>query len=146
MRHETVTAENTGLDFKAAGYLVSIGSVLLLGAVAWPGPQDPGWVKPVLIAGMATSMIGMLLRYIAHLKDASASTRLVSASDKLHNAQAIVHNLREDGEGVWGRFQAGKEGALWYYRTLVRAFREHGSSPLIDELDRVVSEMERLAG
>jgi GTP pyrophosphokinase len=85
-------------------------------------------------------------KYIAHLKNASASTRLVSASDKLHNAQAIVHNLREDGEGVWGRFQAGKEGALWYYRTLVRAFREHGSSPLIDELDRVVSEMERLAG
>jgi hypothetical protein len=69
MRHETVTAEKTGFDFKAAGYLVSIGSVLLLGAVAWPGPQDPAWVKPVLIAGMATSMIGMALRYVAHLKD-----------------------------------------------------------------------------
>src|SRR5213596_2598992 len=36
-------------------------------------------------------------RYIAHLKSASASTRLVSAADKLHNTQAILHNLREDG-------------------------------------------------
>lgn len=84
--------------------------------------------------------------YIAHLKTASAATRLVSASDKLHNAQAIVHNLREDGEEVWDRFKAGKVGALWYYRALVTAFREHGESALLEELDRVVTEMERLAG
>ncbi len=83
--------------------------------------------------------------YIAHLKSASASTRLVSASDKLHNAQAILHNLREEGDEVWERFKGGKEGALWYYRTLVTAFRAHGSSALIDELDRVVTEIERLA-
>lgn len=84
--------------------------------------------------------------YIAHIATASASTRLVSASDKLHNARAIVHNLREDGDSVWERFKAGKQGALWYYRALVTAFRQHGKSHLIDELDRVVREMERLAG
>lgn len=84
-------------------------------------------------------------KYIAHLGDASASTRLVSASDKLHNASAIVHNLRVDGDEVWSRFKSGKEGALWYYRALVTAFREHGESPLVEELDRVVTEMERLA-
>ena len=84
-------------------------------------------------------------RYIAHLRTASASTRLVSASDKLHNSRAIVHNLREDGDEVWSRFKAGKEGALWYYSSLVTAFREHGASPLVEELDRVVSEMENLA-
>jgi len=84
-------------------------------------------------------------KYIAHLKTASAATRLVSASDKLHNVGAIVHNLREEGESVWDRFKAGKEGALWYYRSLVTAFREHGRNALVDELDRVVTEMERLA-
>lgn len=83
--------------------------------------------------------------YIAHLKSASDSTRLVSASDKLHNAQAIVHNLREEGDEVWTRFKGGKEGTLWYYRSLVSTFREHGQSALVDELDRVVSEMERIA-
>ena len=56
-----------------------------------------------------------------------------------------MHNLREDGEEVWTRFKAGKEGALWYYRSLVTAFRKHGESALIDELDRVVTEMENLA-
>jgi (p)ppGpp synthase/HD superfamily hydrolase len=84
-------------------------------------------------------------QYIAHLKSASASTRLVSASDKLHNAQAILHNLREEGDEVWTRFKGGKEGTLWYYRSLVTAFRKHGDNALTDELDRVVTEMERIA-
>jgi hypothetical protein len=84
-------------------------------------------------------------KYSAHLKDADAGTLLVSASDKLHNARAILADLRKDGDGVWSRFMGGKEGTLWYYRSLVTAFRQHGTSELIEELDRVVSEMERLA-
>ena len=83
--------------------------------------------------------------YIAHLKTASASTRLVSAADKLHNTQAILHNLREEGDDVWHRFKAGKEGALWYYRSLVNAFREHGPNALVEELDRIVTQIEKIA-
>ncbi|HZA37809.1 MAG TPA: HD domain-containing protein [Candidatus Baltobacteraceae bacterium] len=83
--------------------------------------------------------------YIAHLKQASASTRLVSAADKLHNARAILHHLRQEQDSLWPRFNGGKEGALWYYRSLVSAFREHGSNALIEELDRVVTEIEELA-
>ena len=68
MSHQTVTIPApAGLDWKGLGYLVSIFSVLLLGAVAWPKPQDPRWHVPVLLAGMATSMLGMAFRYIAHL-------------------------------------------------------------------------------
>jgi hypothetical protein len=69
MDEENITPGTSGFDFKAAGYLVSIVSVFLIGAVAWPGPQDPSWAKGVLIAGMATSIIGMGLRYVAHLKE-----------------------------------------------------------------------------
>ena len=46
------------------GYLVSIVSVLLLGSVAWPKPNDPAWHRPALIAGMAASIIGMGLRWL----------------------------------------------------------------------------------
>jgi len=43
------------------------------------------------------------------------------------------------------RFNGGKDGTLWYYRSLVEAFREASDSmPLVKELDRVVSELERL--
>ena len=83
--------------------------------------------------------------YLAHLKRASAATRLVSAADKLHNARAILRDLREEGDKLWSRFNGGREGSLWYYRSLVSAFRQHDGSELIDELDRVVSEIEALA-
>lgn len=83
--------------------------------------------------------------YIAHLAEATASTRLVSASDKVHNARAILRDLRVDKDALWSRFKGGKDGSLWYYRSLVTAFRQHGQSELVDELDRVVTEIEALA-
>ena len=84
--------------------------------------------------------------YIAHLKDSDASIRLVSASDKLHNTRALLAELRRHGEEVFERFAGKKDGALWYYRALVNAFRPHGDhTDLIDELDRVVTEIERLS-
>jgi len=58
----------TGLDFKAAGYLTSIVSVLFLGAVAATKADPPGWYYPALIIGMATSIVGMGFRYLAHLR------------------------------------------------------------------------------
>ena len=83
--------------------------------------------------------------YIAHVPAASASTRLVSASDKLYNARAILADFRQVSDEVWTRFKGGKDGTLWYYRSLITAFRQAGNSPLIDELDRVVTELEHLA-
>ena len=85
--------------------------------------------------------------YIEHLKDSDSSTRLVSASDKLHNTRAILAELRRHGTDVFDRFGGKKDGTLWYYRTLVTAFREHGNhTDLIGELDRVVTEIEKLTG
>jgi GTP pyrophosphokinase len=83
--------------------------------------------------------------YIAHLPQASASVRLVSASDKLHNARAILRDYRQHGEALWSRFNGGREGTLWYYRELVKAFLKAGTNELIEELDRVVREVETLA-
>ena len=83
--------------------------------------------------------------YLAHLPQASAAVRLVSAADKLHNARTTLADYRSLGEALWGRFNGGREGTLWFYRAMVEALRAGGSSPLVEELDRVVSEIERLA-
>ena len=82
---------------------------------------------------------------IAHLRTASASVRLVSAADKLHNARTILADYRMLGEAVWGRFNGGREGTLWYYRSLVEVMQDTGPAPIIEELARVVAELERLA-
>jgi len=68
MKHETVSvAAPAGLDWKAIGYLVSICSVFFLGVVAWAKEDPPGWYYPVLVIGMASSILGMGCRYMAHL-------------------------------------------------------------------------------
>jgi (p)ppGpp synthase/HD superfamily hydrolase len=86
-------------------------------------------------------------KYIAHLKGAGASIRLVSAADKLHNATAILRDLRQHGDAVWSRFKGGKEGTLWYYGALVTVFRAHDDHRvLVDELQRVVTGFTQIAG
>lgn len=84
--------------------------------------------------------------YIAHLKDADDSVRLVSACDKLHNARSILSDVLAEGDAVFSRFNGEKEGTLWYYRSLVDVFRQTGPQRLAAELHRVVCELEHLAG
>lgn len=83
--------------------------------------------------------------YLRHIRKASAAVRLVSAADKVHNAREILSDLRAVGKDVWSRFKGGQDGTLWYYRALVNEFRAAGASPIVDELDRVVTDLERLA-
>jgi GTP pyrophosphokinase len=84
-------------------------------------------------------------RYIAHLSNADASVLLVSACDKLHNARAILADLRVLGEALWPRFKGGRDGTLWYYRTLINALGDRIPSALAAELERTVAKIERLA-
>lgn len=83
--------------------------------------------------------------YLAHLHAAPPSVLLVSASDKLHNARAILADLRDLGDALWPRFTGGRAGTLWYYRSLVDAYRPREPRALVSELERVVSEIERIA-
>ena len=83
--------------------------------------------------------------YLAHISKAPAPVRLVSAADKLHNARAILEDYYILGEALWKRFNGGKDGTLWYYRAAVDALCKNGMTPLIEELNRVVSEIEYLA-
>ena len=84
--------------------------------------------------------------YLAHVAEAPPSVRLVSAAEKLHNARSILADLRAVGNELWDRFNGGREGTLWYYRALVEAYTGVSSNPIVEELDRVVREIEALAG
>jgi (p)ppGpp synthase/HD superfamily hydrolase len=83
--------------------------------------------------------------YVAHVRHAPMSTKLVSASDKLHNVRAILMDYRQEGEKLWSRFNAGKQGALWYYRALVNALNGKRIQPLVQELDRTLTQLELLS-
>lgn len=65
-------------------------------------------------------------KYLTHLEMATSDVLLVSGSDKLHNARAILADLHTVGEFVFDRFTASKEETLWYYTTLSEIFSRRG--------------------
>ncbi len=84
------------------------------------------------------------IAYLSKISAESTDARMVSSADKLYNARQVLADYRKHGDDVWSRFKAGREGQLWYYRELVNAFRSAGGNSLVDELDRVVTELEHL--
>jgi (p)ppGpp synthase/HD superfamily hydrolase len=84
--------------------------------------------------------------YVEHARTLRPSSLRVSAADKVHNTYAILRDLRTRGEAVWSRFGAAPDDVMAYYEGLVRAYREAGGSPLVDELDRIVRGIRREMG
>lgn len=75
----------------------------------------------------------------------------VSLADKVHNARAILLDLRIHGGELWTRFSAGRDQQLWYYGALADQFTARRADlgvpagPLVDELQRVVAEIGRVS-
>jgi (p)ppGpp synthase/HD superfamily hydrolase len=82
--------------------------------------------------------------YLEHLQGASDEVLLVSCSDKLHNARAIVSDLITEGPSVFNRFSATTEQTLWYYRQLATIFTNRKTPPS-KALESAVSQMEALS-
>jgi (p)ppGpp synthase/HD superfamily hydrolase len=74
-------------------------------------------------------------KHIDHLRGASRSILLVSAAEKLHNARAILAGLSTTERIAVEPLQRTQKRTVWYYRALVRVYRQAGShTALIDEL------------
>lgn len=80
---------------------------------------------------------------------------LVSASDTLHNARAVLTDFRTDGMRIFERFnkEAGAVGTIGSYRGLVTAARTRMTQlddqrlrSLVAELDRTVATLEQETG
>ena len=84
--------------------------------------------------------------YVEHARTLGPASLRVSAADKVHNAYAILRDLRNIGDKVWERFNATADDILAYYQSLVRSYREAGGGRLVDELDRIVRGIEREMG
>jgi (p)ppGpp synthase/HD superfamily hydrolase len=81
------------------------------------------------------------LRYLAHLRDAPADIKLVSAADKLHNAASIVRDHARIGDEIYERFTASKAETLWYYAAICDALGHEWEHPLLDELRATVAQL-----
>ena len=102
-------------------------------AVAVPGRPKPPW--PDRKAACLDRLAG----------EDDPDVLLVSACDKLHNARAIVADLRAVGPALWDRFLAGPAAQLWYYQSLASCYLGRVPAALSDELNRTIRQMQSLA-
>ena len=75
---------------------------------------------------------------------ANADVHMVSGSDKLNNARAILDDLVTIGPAVFDRFTAKKDGTLWYYAELSKIFTA-ADAPMAKELAATVQKITELA-
>ena len=82
--------------------------------------------------------------YLAHLDTADEDVLRVSLADKVHNARAILRDLRKPdvGESICSRFSQPREKTLWYYRSVADKFRERWPGQLANELHEIVEVLE----
>jgi (p)ppGpp synthase/HD superfamily hydrolase len=87
-------------------------------------------------------------RYLEALQEAPQEALIVSAADKLHNLRALLRDFRAIGDDLWARFnpEAGRVGTLGYHRALVDTFTKRLRSPIVEELERVLAELEAECG
>ena len=83
-------------------------------------------------------------QYLHHLGELPPgdAALLVSCSDKVHNAQAVVADLETFGLSLWERFP-GKtpEDNLWYYESLAAIFKDRLPGRLAGQLRRTTEAM-----
>ncbi len=132
--HDTVEDSDDGLAMEARirdrfGDRVADIVMACSDAVAIPGERKPPWHD-------------RKQRYIAALETADHDALLVSACDKLHNARAVLADLRIHGDVVWQRFstRSGPD-QVWYYQSVADVFSRRMPGLLADELQRVVRKM-----
>jgi GTP pyrophosphokinase len=84
--------------------------------------------------------------YLRQLGHKPKELLLVSCCDKLHNARAILTDLRTDGSKLFERFEGNRDGTLWYYRQLVTIFESNLPNVVaVRELATTVAAIESLA-
>ena len=163
-----------GTDIPYVGHLLAVTSLVLeaggdeevaMAAVLHDAIEDVGAAQETEIARLFGARVARIVRacsdtdtlpkppwrarkeaYVGHLAEADADVLLVSCADKLHNARAIVADLRTHGPEVFGRFNAGRDGTLWYYGVVSRVLSERLPGALSQDLALAVGEMRALAG
>jgi (p)ppGpp synthase/HD superfamily hydrolase len=83
--------------------------------------------------------------YLARLRGERLSVQLISAADKLYNAQSILTDYRRIGAEIWRRFKRGRNEQVWYFDELLKIFKASGTNEIVDELERVVNELKLIS-
>jgi (p)ppGpp synthase/HD superfamily hydrolase len=83
--------------------------------------------------------------YLDRLRSEPRDVQLISAADKLYNAQSILTDYRKINKKIWDRFKRGRKEQLWYFDELLKVFKSSGRNEIVDELGRVVEKLKEIS-
>lgn len=82
-------------------------------------------------------------RHLGRLAVADPAVQRVAIADKVHNAGALLDDVRARGDDAYHHYRGGKDGTLWYYRAALEALRTAPAPGLVERLERAVEALER---
>lgn len=82
--------------------------------------------------------------YLQNLSTSARESLLITAADKLHNMRSLTRELLTCGPACWESFSSGREGAMWYFRSVIDALKQRTDAMLpvllVDELETAFAE------
>ncbi|HCJ45638.1 MAG: bifunctional (p)ppGpp synthetase/guanosine-3',5'-bis(diphosphate) 3'-pyrophosphohydrolase [Candidatus Moranbacteria bacterium] len=83
-------------------------------------------------------------KYLKNLENDSEEALLIATADKIHNMRNAVDEYFLHGDAVWEKFQRNVEHMLWFYSETARIISAKLTHPLVDEMNRILTELEKV--
>ena len=84
-------------------------------------------------------------KYLASLSNDSKEALLVATADKIHNMRSALDEYRIHGDSVWEKFKRNADNLIWFYTEAARVINEHLEHPLVEEMNRLLLELQATA-
>lgn len=84
-------------------------------------------------------------KYLANLSNDSQEALLVATADKIHNMRSALDEYRIHGDSVWEKFKRNADNLIWFYTEAAKVINEHLEHPLVEEMNRLLSELQATA-
>jgi (p)ppGpp synthase/HD superfamily hydrolase len=81
------------------------------------------------------------LRYIASVKGGPEGAKAVACADKIDNMRSFVEAYHIQGDVLWGKFNGGKEGLIWYWLELLKMLKASWKHPLLADYELILKEV-----
>ena len=83
--------------------------------------------------------------YLDNIKNDSQEALMVAAADKIHNMRGLIDEHKLHGSEIWKIFKREPEDLLWFYQEAAQIIGDRLKHPLVDEMQRILKEFERVA-
>jgi len=83
-------------------------------------------------------------KYLKNLENDSFEGLMVCAADKIHNMRCLIKAYEEQGDELWGKFNAPADRKVWYYEEVYKILDNKLDNPIVGVLNTEIEKMKAL--